>query len=68
MNITKIDHNYFITKDGNLYCINEKNQVEKIDENVTDISYFDGAHSYEEGVALYYIKMEINRCQKSRIR
>ena len=47
--ITKIDHNYFITKDGNLYCINEKNQVEKIDENVTDISYFDGAHSYEEG-------------------
>ena len=50
--ITKIDHNYFITKDGNLYCINEKNQVEKIDENVTDISYFDGAHSYEEGRCL----------------
>ena len=39
--VKKVDKNFFITNDNTLYRINEKNQAEKIDENVEDIKVFD---------------------------
>ena len=39
--VKKVDKNFFITNDNTLYRINEKNQAEKIDENVEDIKAFD---------------------------